>query len=119
MTIPIQVTFISGQSEDSVQIGGPPSETVEKALGLFWDVKNDKLFVKVQIEGKKRKLVLSLNSYIENPDLKLTVRDCLSLHARCFDPIGLILPTKMWGMILFRRTLQFLSAQNKAKGDKG
>ena len=46
----------------------------------------------------------------------MTVRDCLSLHARCFDPNGLILPVKMSGMLLFRKTLQVLSAQNKANG---
>ena len=109
--------MISGQTGGQVQIGGPPSDNVEKALGLFWDVENDKLFVKVQIDGKKRKLVLTLNSYIENPKLKLTVRDCLSLHARCFDPIGIILPVKMTGMLLFRRTLQFLPAQNRANGE--
>ena len=109
--------MISGQTGGQVQIGGPPSDNVEKALGLFWDVENDKLFVKVQIDGKKRKLVLTLNSYIENPELKLTIRDCLSLHAQCFDPIGINLPVKMTGMILFQRTLQFLSAQNRANGE--
>ena len=105
---------ISGQDEGTVMVGqGPAGEgenTEEKALGLFWNVKEDKLFVKVQINGKKRKIVLSLDSLIKNPSHRLTVRDCLSLHARCFDPTGLILPVKMTGMILFRRTLQHLAA---------
>ena len=112
-----QPWMISGQTKENVQIGAPPSENTEKALGIFWDVENDQLFVKVQIDGKKRKLILTLDSYIQNPGLKLTVRDCLSLHARCFDPNGLILPVKMSGMLLFRKTLQVLSAQNKANGE--
>ena len=104
---------ISGQDVGEVMVGqgqGSDRENAEKALGLFWNVKEDKLFVKVQISGKKRKIVLSLETLLRNPDHKLTVRDCLSLHARCFDPIGLILPLKMTGMILFRKTLQHLAA---------
>ena len=38
---------------------------------------------------------------------------CLSLHDRPYDPLGFILPVKMNGNLLFRRTLQYLS--NKVK----
>ena len=100
---------ISGQDTEDVKVG-PDSNKVEKTLGLYWRVRDDRLFVKVQIEGKQRKIVLTLNNFIENPALKLTVRECLSLHARCYDPLGLCLPVKMVGNILFRKTLQVLAA---------
>ena len=38
---------------------------------------------------------------------------CLSLHARPYDPLGFILPVKMIGNLLFRRTLQSLSEKVK------
>ena len=107
---------VSYQDVSDVQVGPglPPAyENTEKALGVFWNVKLDKLFIKVQIEGKKRKIVISLNNFIENPALKLTVRCCLSLHARCYDPIGLILPVKMVGNLLFRETIQSLAASRQ------
>ncbi len=91
------------------------SDNTEKALGLYWRVKEDQLMVKVQINGKKRRINLSLSQLIDNPSLKLTVRDCLSLHARCFDPTGLVNPVKMTGAILFRNTLQHISAKIKVR----
>ena len=111
--------LVSGQNIEEVPVvpeARLAADDTEKALGLFWLVKLDKLMVKVQINGKKRKIVLSLNNLIDNPSLKLTVRDCLSLHARCFDPMGLVLPVKMTGAILFRNTLQVISIKIKSDG---
>ena len=104
--------IISGQDIDDKAITSPDIED-ERALGVFWDVKNDKFYIKVSVGSKKRKISLSLFSYQENPQLKLTLRDCLSLHSKAFDPLGMILPVKMIGNLLFRQTIQFLSHQAK------
>ena len=53
---------------------------------------------------ENEKLILKLK-------IKLTLRISLSLHAKAYDPIGLVLPTKMVGAILFRKTLQFVNAK--------
>lgn len=37
------------------------------------------------------------------------------MHARPFDPLGLILPTKVIGNILFRHTLQQIKKDNRGK----
>ena len=42
---------ISGQDTEDVKVG-PDSDHVEKTLGLYWRVRDDRLFVKVQIEGR-------------------------------------------------------------------
>ena len=77
--------------------------------------KNNKFFIKVEALGRKHNSTLSLLMFVDNPKLKLRLRDCLSLHARAFDPLGLILPLKMLGNLLFRVTLQHLSDQTKKK----
>ena len=43
----------------------------------------------------------------------ITIRTCLSLHAKTFDPLGLVLPTRMIGNILFREALQMLKKDRK------
>ena len=45
----------------------------------------------------------------------LTIRVCLSLHSKPYDPMGFILPTKMIGSILFRDTIQFMKRERKGK----
>ena len=69
----------------------------EKALGVHWKVKEDELFVKLGNGGKGGTMRISLSSIIYNPLLKLSLRECLSLHAKAFDPSGLVLPVKMVG----------------------
>ena len=55
----------------------------------------------------------------EGPDKTVTVkphmslRICLSLHARTYDPLGWVLPLRMHGNLLFRETLQFLKKDKK------
>ena len=49
--------------------------------------------------------------------LKLTVRICLSIHSKAFDPLGLVLPTRMVGNLLFRETLQFLKQDANTNED--
>ena len=86
----------------------------EKALGVHWKVKEDELFVKLGNGGKGGTMRISLSSIIDNPLLKLSLRECLSFHAKAFDPSGLVLPVKMVGNLLFRQTLQYLSLKTKA-----
>ena len=43
------------------------------------------------------------------------LRICLSLHAKPYDPLSLILPVKMVGSLLFRNTLQELKRLHVGK----
>ena len=76
-------------------------------------------FIKVEAQGRKKNVSLSMMCFFENPKLKLRLRDCLSLHARAFDPLGFILPLKMKGNLLFRQTLQYLSLKSRTEDGKG
>ena len=108
---------ISGSaSPDQMIISGETED--EKALGVMWKVKEDLFYVKVNISGKKRNVNISLNEILAEPNLKLTLRDALSLHAKAFDPLGVILPTKTIGMLLFRETIQNLSLKIKQCEEK-
>ena len=69
----------------------------EKNLGVLWLVTEDKLQVKplVSYTGSKRKgdpvsLVPFLDYIHKLIPLKLSMRDCLSVHTKCFDPLGLL-----------------------------
>ena len=46
---------------------------------------------------------------------KLTIRMSLSFHAKVFDPLGLVLPTRMIGMLLFRTSLQEMKKELKGR----
>ena len=50
------------------------------------------------------------------PPISLTIRICLSIHANTHDPLGLVLPVKMIGTLLFRETLQHINKTMKSKG---
>ena len=115
--------IISGQKVPEqvigVQLPGAPSADEEKALGVHWNVQKDELFIDPDLSAEGRKGSVKTPAQVfddggmeENPSFglppKLTLRICLSLHARAFDPLGLVLPTRMIGNLLFRNTLQFL-----------
>ena len=140
---------ISGQDiEDQVIGAQEDSEETEKALGILWSVKEDKLSVRVKIglgnkrspkdisllpqlginepeqqqglveessdplgrqAGKAKKEDQAKLKMVESPVIKLTLRICLSVHSKTYDPLGLFLPTKMIGNLLFRETTQFLN----------
>ena len=85
----------------------------EKALGLFWDVHKDEIYFKVEISvgGKKALKKISLFPYLvinlppspdRLPPLVLTIIICLSIHAKTYNPLGVILPVKVIGNLLFR-----------------
>ena len=87
----------------------------EKALGLSWDVQNDLLSVKVDVTKPSKKarkkdiflVKLGPNDIVEVTPI-LSLRVALSIHAKAYDPLGLILPCKMIGNLLLRLTIQVL-----------
>ena len=119
--------IISGQDIPEQLIGVHLPHAIandeERALGMSWDVKDDKFYVKSNLEkpGKKQKkseVSVTINKdSIDRINIKphLTIRACLSLHAKAYDPLGLVLPTKMVGSLLFRKTLQEMKRERKGK----
>ena len=97
-------------------------EDEEKALGLYWNVKEDEFYVKANLgkpskKHKKNDIKVEVidNSFTIQIKPHLTLRVCLSLHAKAHDPLGLVLPTRMIGNLLFRATLQALKKERKGK----
>ena len=116
--------IVSGQNipEQKVSIKLPnaidPEE--EKALGVFWDVRDDLFYVKPGITDKERSLidgrsVHNSEGLVRDVRPVLTLRISLSFHAKTYDPLGLVLPTRMIGNILFRKSLQILKKEQKGK----
>ena len=85
----------------------------ETALGVDWDVPRDTLSVKVDVT-KPAKKMKKKNKYSVNVSPAnvvqisphLTLRIALSIHAKAYDPLGLVLPCKMIGNLLLRLTIQ-------------
>ena len=86
------------------------------------------LFIKVDLTAPSKKgkgAVVSIQPNVREDqcqtpflvDIKpaLTLRSCLSLHAKTYDPLGLFLPVKMVGNLLFRKTLQTLKKERQGK----
>ena len=103
-----------------VQLPNAIAQDEEKALGVLWNIKNDLLYVKPNFEkpGKKQKksdiiVTVSFDRIQVKPHL--TLRICLSLHAKAYDPLGFVLPTRMIGSLLFRETLQVMKKERKGK----
>ena len=74
--------IISGQDIECQSIANSNSiaeQGNEKALGMYWDVKNDRLFGKILVAGKKKSISITLDDIHKNPDLKLSLRECLSV----------------------------------------
>ena len=119
--------IISGEDVPAVVIAVSLPETAtsneEKALGAYWDVKTDTFYVKSNLAAPGKKVRRGTKAVEVTIDEKLyvtvaphlTLRACLSLHARPFDALGLILPTKVIGNILFRNTLQFMKQGSRGK----
>ena len=100
----------------------------EKALGLYWDVAADEFYVKVDVTcGSKKKsgsskIIISEDSgrcIIDTKQLvpKLTLRDCLSIHSKPFDPLGFVLPVRMVGNLLFRKSLQVMNTKESREAN--
>ena len=102
----------------------------EKALGVFWDVHKDEFYFKIEISagGKKVHKKIDILPYLDVnrihsslsslPALVLTIRICLSIHAKTHDPLGFIFPVKMIGTLLFRENLQSMNQNCYREGNK-
>ena len=111
--------IISGQDVPeqviAVHLPNQISAEEEKALGVDWDVGKDTLAVKVDVSrpakklNKKNQFSVQVSPYREvHVFPHLTLRIALSIHAKAYDPLGLILPCKMVGSLLLRLTIQVL-----------
>ena len=119
--------IISGQKQPDVCIGVVLPDQIgineEKALGVYWNVTDDTFYIKADLIKASKKVKHGVKSaeVMVDPTLQvsiaphLTLRVCLSLHSRPFDPLGLARPTKIIGDILFRNTLQHIKKGNKGK----
>ena len=119
--------IVSGDDSPDLVIGAslPDVATTyeEKALGVYWDVKGDTLYVKSNLTKESRKVKRGMKAvnvsigtdFLVTVAPHLTLRACLSLHARPFDALGLVLPTRVIGNILFRTTLQLVKKGHKGK----
>ena len=101
----------------------------EKALGLSWDVSRDELFVKVDVMSVSKRKSGSTKVIISEVtgkcilDMKqvapkLRLRDCLSIHSKPFDPLGFVLPVRMVGNLLFRKSLQVMNTRESRETNK-
>ena len=83
-----------------------------RALGLGYDVKEDKLYITSAVNFSKKMQRMHLGPNLEESQVDdalpqdLTKRIVLTQMMKLFDPIGLACPFKMKGAILFRKTWQ-------------
>ena len=116
--------IISGQDIPqqviSVHLPNQIAEDEERALGVNWDPKVDTLCIKVDVakppkrEKKKNKfsvIITSLDTVQVKPILTLVA--ALSIHAKCYDPLGFVFPCKMIGNLLLRKSIQVLKKELK------
>ena len=117
--------MISGQISGEECIVPVGCSDEEKALGMYWNTVADQFYMKLELSAEEKCILLGLFSHSSSQSQeeesgfrslkpKLTLRLSLSFHSRIFDPLGLMLPTRMVGMLLFRESIQFLK-----KGLKG
>ena len=89
-----------------------------KALGLGYIVKEDKLHVMVAINFSKRKKKMRLGQDLLQEEIRaqmpdpLTRRELLSQVSGLYDPVGLVTPAKQKGAILVRRAFQEAKGEN-------
>ena len=90
----------------------------ERALGVDWDVVNDMLSVKVNIAKPSKKIKKKHRYIVEISPTNivtvaphLTLRIALSIHAKAYDPLGLVLPCKMIGNLLLRLSIQVIKKE--------
>ena len=115
--------MVAGIGTEEDQIVAVASPDLEKALGMYWDVSRDEFFVKLNLSTDEKNMIPDSVSDPEAVDQsipktlkpKLTIRISLSFHAKVFDPLGLVLPTRLIGMLLFRSSLQELKKELKGR----
>ena len=119
--------MVSGENQPDLVISMSLPEELEineeKALGIYWNIQADSLYVKADLAklGKKFKRGTTAVEVLVSPNHDvsiaphLTLRACLSLHAKPFDALGFVLPTRIIGNLLFRTTLQTMKKESKGK----
>ena len=115
------IPFLVSDGEKLVALQG--YDEVEKALGLYWCLVSDEFFVKLEISADAQLLLDQLGEDVATGGEqlpreikpKLTLRICLKFHMKIFDPLGLVMPTKMIGNLLFRITLQAIKKEGKGR----
>ena len=119
--------IISGENVQDIVIGTPIPDTVaveeEKALGVYWHVSKDLLYIKADLHKSNNRVRrgVPISTVSIGPDSlvsispHMTLRVCLSLHSKPFDALGFILPTRVIGNLLFRSTLQLMKKERKGK----
>ncbi|XP_036068500.1 uncharacterized protein LOC112152419 [Oryzias melastigma] len=128
--------ILSGQSGRQTEISDPlppkkenkvlilPNQMKEeenKALGVGYLVKEDKLYVMTAINFSKRRYKIRVEPDLLEEDVRgktpnpLTRRELLSQVASLYDPIGLVTPTKQKGVILVRKAFQEIGGGAKSK----
>mgnify|MGYP001252342840 CR=1 FL=1 len=116
--------MIPGQVSDGEKLVSLQGyDEVEKALGLYWCLIKDEFFVKLVLSDEDAQLLDQLGER-ESPTTdqlpreikpRLTLRICLRFHMKIFDPLGLVMPTKMIGNLLFRISLQVIKKEGKGR----
>ena len=103
----------AGIQEDQV-VSLDVYDDVEKALGVNWCLLKDEFFVKMKLSESDKKFFEDFGpAKMVKP--KLTLQICLHFHAKIYDPLGLVMPTKMIGNLLFRSSLQFIKKEEKGR----
>ena len=114
---------VSGTKSEDVLLGYSSEDGLsEKNLGVLWLVTKDCLQIKPKLcfsSSKRDKQRISVLPFLGDIEklipLKLRLRDCLSVHAGCFDPLGMVLPVKMYGNLLFRISLQLMKTSSSSQ----
>ncbi|XP_023808028.1 uncharacterized protein LOC111946916 [Oryzias latipes] len=88
------------------------SQTESKALGLVYDVIEDKLHILTAINFSKKKMKMRLGQDLSQDQIRpstpnpLTRRELLSQVSGLYDPLGLGTPIKQKGAIIVRKAFQ-------------
>ena len=69
-------------------------DDVEKTLGLQWSLVDDELFVKLTLDESDSKFFEG-QAFPVAVKPKLPLKLCLHFHMKVFDPLGLVMPTKI------------------------
>lgn len=105
----------------SIVLPNQMREEDNKALGLGYDVTEDKFHLMVSINFSRRKGKMRLGVDLKEDEIRektpdvLTRRMLLSQVAGLYDPIGLVSPAKQKGAILVRKAFQEAGRGNLSK----
>ena len=82
--------MIPRQDSDGAQVVSlKVYDDVEKALGLYWCLLNDEVFIKLELNDSDQKFLKEQNLPCGLKP-KLTLKMCLHFHMKIFDPLGFL-----------------------------